>query len=80
MKKKISILGYGFIGKNILASYLTDAYEVSIFDRKACPDHLIGRVNWFQGTFNNTQLLAEAILEADVVYHLISSTVPADDI
>lgn len=80
MKKKIAILGFGFIGKNLFRSYSTEKYIISILDRKASPIELLGKVNWFQGVFHNNKVVLDAIKDADVVYHLISSTVPADDI
>lgn len=78
MAPRIAILGAGFIGKTLLRSYVGTAHEVSVLDRKPCPAEFQHSTRWIQGAFENSEAVARAIARADTVFHLISSTVPAD--
>jgi UDP-glucose 4-epimerase len=78
--KRISILGVGFIGKNLLNSYLNNNYLIKVLDLSPCPEMLHNKVEWIQGSFGNSANLLSAIKGSDVVFHLISSTVPGDDV
>jgi len=77
---KVSILGVGFIGRQLLESYLNKGCEISILDHKSCPDKYKPFVNWEKADFTNLKTLRQVIKKSDVVYHLISSTVPADNV
>jgi UDP-glucose 4-epimerase len=64
---------------NLVEQLLTSGIDVSVLDHKPCPEALLGRVRWFQGDFTDVVLLREALVDADVAYHLVSTTVPGDD-
>jgi UDP-glucose 4-epimerase len=78
MAIRIAILGAGFIGKNLIRSYLGTAAQVSVLDHKPCPGEFRDLVQWHQGALENPDDVLRAIARADIVFHLISSTVPAD--
>ena len=83
MNKKIGnvlILGAGFIGKNLVRFFLNLNYQVKVLDNNPCPEEFSGRLIWEEGSFSNKILLQSLLTgEVDVVYHLISSTVPGSD-
>lgn len=70
--------GNGFIGSHLVDQLLVGGHRVRVFDRG--PERLrdpLPSVEYFSGEFNDLTLLAEALNHVDVVYHLISTTVPA---
>ena len=75
---RISILGVGFIGRNLLNSYVGSGHDIRVLDRKSCPDEFCKNVHWTQGSLEESNKVRHAIKGADVVFHLISSTVPGD--
>lgn len=77
--RRAAVCGAGFIGMSLVDQLLANGVEVSVLDHKACPPALHGRVRWHQGDFKDEALLRRALVDADVAYHLVSSTVPGDD-
>lgn len=78
---KIVILGGGgFIGSHLASALHSQANSVRIFDkseRTACAHKLrTDDIEWCQGDFQDTGDLTCALKGADVVYHLISTTLP----
>lgn len=74
---RILILGgNGFIGRK-LTEHLLVSNEIIVFD-KYIPKSTqrIPNVKYISGDFQNFNLLQEAINNVDVIYHLISATVP----
>ncbi|MBF0557326.1 MAG: NAD-dependent epimerase/dehydratase family protein [Nitrospirae bacterium] len=78
MVKKIAILGAGFIGKNLLNSYAGSGHLLHVLDRNSPYDKLPDGIEWIEGSFGEPDAVRHAITGADVVFHLISSTVPGD--
>lgn len=76
-KQNILIIGgNGFIGSHLVES-LKNEHHVSVFDRSQNP--FVGElqeVEYIYGNFNDTALLSKALDNTDVVYHLLSTTVP----
>ena len=69
--------GNGFIGSHLVDELLTSGYSVRVFDRfpeKFRPP-LMG-VDYRMGQFGDAFSMAEALQGVDIVYHLISTTVP----
>lgn len=70
--------GNGFIGSHVVDRLLAEGHSVRVFDRtpekfrKPLPD-----VDYRLATFDDVASLAEALEGIDVVYHLISTTVPS---
>lgn len=77
--RRAAICGAGFIGRRLVEQLLADGLDVSVLDHNACPLELAQRVLWCQGDFTDEETLREALADADVAYHLVSSTVPGDD-
>lgn len=70
--------GNGFIGSHLVDQLLESGSRVRVFDRG--PESFrspLPSVDYFTGDFNDVAKLAEALINVDVVYHLISTTVPS---
>ena len=75
---KILVLGgNGFIGSHLVDKLMKEGHAISVFDRrqelfrKPFPN-----VTYFNGDFGNRGLLFEALENIDIVFHLISTTLP----
>lgn len=71
-------MGAGFIGRHLANWSLRQGVELRVLDHKECPQELLGKVVWIKGDLNDDQAVREVLKGAEVVYHLISSTVPGD--
>jgi UDP-glucose 4-epimerase len=69
--------GNGFIGSHLVDKLLQEGHRVRVFDKyeERFRKPLAG-VDYRLGDFGNRGLLAEALEGVDVVYHLISTTLP----
>lgn len=69
--------GNGFIGSHLVDKLLADGYKVCVFDRQLelyrAP---LPSVDYHIGDFGNRTILANALKNTDIVFHLISTTVP----
>lgn len=79
---RISVLGgCGFIGSSIVDRFLEMGHEVSVFDRPNTETKnllAVARdVRFVWGDFLNQEEVEAAIEGADVVFHLISTTLPS---
>lgn len=78
--KGLILGGGGFIGSHICDALVGEGWEVRVFERpfrrRDNVAHLIGRVSWFEGDFSNSSDIAAALDGIDVVFHLISTTIP----
>ena len=72
--------GGGFLGYHLSQALLTAGHRVRIFDRpnleRFSLSHDSGNVEWTEGDFVNQEDLEAAIAGCDVVYHLVSTTLP----
>jgi len=77
MTSSLVLGGAGFIGSHLAEALARDGQRVRIFDRPHV-DRLpqLQRFELFTGDFLNPQALAPAIAGAEVVFHLISTTLP----
>ena len=78
---RIAFLGAGFIGLPLILECLKKNYYITVLDRN--PNKIMGHekhLNWCVGEFHDEGKVAEVVREADVVFHLISSTVPGDNV
>jgi len=70
--------GNGFLGRHLCQTLLKSGYEVRVFDRPV--RDIISRpamqVEWYEGDFVNEEDVCEAMDGCEVVFHLISTTLP----
>jgi UDP-glucose 4-epimerase len=82
MKSNVSnlrclVLGAGgFLGKNLCLSLAKAGAQVVGFDRLDCPRELQGVVTWKRGEFANVADFSSELEVAQVIIHLVSTTVP----
>jgi UDP-glucose 4-epimerase len=74
----IVVVGAGFIGKHLIQALIGLGCEVRVLDRNKCPPALSSNLVWINGDYRDQGALCRALENADVVYHLVSSTVPGD--
>ncbi|MGN6368153.1 MAG: NAD-dependent epimerase/dehydratase family protein [Phycisphaerae bacterium] len=80
-KMKCLILGgAGFLGSHIADELVAKGHSIRLFDRfeavKTNIQHLLPQHELLQGDFGNHALINDATRNIDVVYHLISTTLP----
>jgi UDP-glucose 4-epimerase len=69
--------GNGFIGSHLLDKLLYEGHSVRIFDKYEelyRPSNV--KVDYHYGDFGNRGLLADALTDIDIVFHLINTTLP----
>jgi UDP-glucose 4-epimerase len=76
--KRVLVLGSnGFIGRNLLAALSGDRdVAVTGFGRKT-PPNLNGNLQFVQGSIENPTSIEDAVQDQDIIYHLISQTIPS---
>lgn len=74
--------GGGFLGSHLCDALLREGHSVRIFDRPNLyrfrefgPDE---QIKWVEGDLSNPEHLSPALDGCDVVYHLVSTTIPKD--
>ncbi len=69
--------GNGFIGSHLVDRLLTDGHAVRVFDKyEERYRASLSQVDYRFGDFGNRGLLAEALQGIDIVFHLISTSLP----
>lgn len=72
--------GGGFLGSHLSEELLARGYSVRIFDRpnlyRFKSFERGEAVEWFEGDFVNCEHVAQAVMGCDVIYHLVSTTLP----
>jgi UDP-glucose 4-epimerase len=69
--------GGGFMGTNLCRRLLASGHHVRGFDRHCrFPDDLRG-IEWHHGDFTDPVMVATAIRDIDIVFHLVHSAVPS---
>lgn len=72
--------GGGFLGSHLCEALLAQGYAVRIFDRpnllRFKPFHYTDALEWVEGDFVNREHVAQAVSGCDVIFHLISTTLP----
>jgi UDP-glucose 4-epimerase len=72
--------GSGFIGRHLCRALVASGATVRSFGRPIesdGPDDLLGEIESVSGLFDDTQLIRNCLREVDVIFHLISTTLPA---
>jgi UDP-glucose 4-epimerase len=70
--------GSGFIGSHVVDALLAQGHAVRVFDRAVERYRpMPAGVEFVQGSLSDTSMIAEALAGVDMVFHLVSTTVPA---
>jgi len=73
--------GGGFIGSHLCDELIKNGYEVKVFDKINFSykniEHNIDKIKIIEGDFNNEIDINNSLKNVDVIYHLVSSTLPA---
>lgn len=73
--------GSGFIGSHLVDRLLLGGYAVRIYDRTSVSGYYLhryrGPVEYTYGDVCDTRSIRKALTDVDIVYHLISTTVPS---
>lgn len=82
MKQRCIIYGGGgFIGSHLCDELLKAGYDVTVFDKlnfsKINIQHILNDIRVIEGDFNNEADIIHSLKDADYVFHLVSSTLPA---
>lgn len=69
--------GNGFLGSDLCTVLLAQGYDVRVFERPLPKGAIAPKgVEWYEGDFTNEHDVEEAIQDCDVIFHLISTTLP----
>lgn len=72
--------GGGFLGSNLCDQLLQLGYEVRVFERQHLKKyrkfHSNEKIEWLEGDFINSDDLKHAVEGCEIIYHLISTTLP----
>src|SRR5919108_253133 len=66
--------GGGFLGSHLCRALGEEKHSVRVFERYAAPP--ANSLEWVQGDFAQAQQVSAALAGCEVVYHLISTTIP----
>ncbi|MGQ7848776.1 NAD-dependent epimerase/dehydratase family protein [Granulosicoccus sp. 3-233] len=71
--------GNGFIGSHVVDRLVSEGHSVRVYDRSSVEGTEFGhsKVSYCQGNFDDHERLNEALDSVDVVFHLISTSVPS---
>jgi len=81
MKRVLVTGGAGFIGAHLVDSLIEQGYQIRVLDR--IPVDLrptwqaSANIEYMMGDFSDHSLIDEALKDIDIVYHLVSTTIPA---
>ncbi len=78
---KISLIGgCGFIGKNFCEALVARGHAVRVFDRPGANRKFLSKImhhiEWIDGDFAHPNEVGEALRDCEVVFHLVSTTLP----
>lgn len=71
--------GGGFIGSHVVDALVDAGTRVRVFERPRIPPHRAfgpDAVEWFEGDFQNSERVREAVRGMDAIVHLVSTTLP----
>lgn len=72
--------GNGFIGANLCEVLFAKGHNVRVFDRPrkshVCSKDVVDQIEWFEGDFLNPLDVRNALQNCDLVFHLVSTTIP----
>jgi UDP-glucose 4-epimerase len=68
--------GGGFIGTNLCAELVRLGAKVRGYGHKSVYAHLVPDMFWYPAEFNDRTALARAVEGADIIFHLLSGSIP----
>lgn len=71
--------GGGFIGSHLCDALIAAGHEVAVFEKAGCNKASLpspNKLRWIEGDFINPEHLKTAVQSIDIVFHLISTTLP----
>jgi len=70
--------GNGFMGRHLCKRLIGEGYQVRSFDLPVRPEERMVHpgVEWYEGDLSNEHDLAGALDGCDIIFHLISTTIP----
>jgi UDP-glucose 4-epimerase len=81
MKRVLVTGGAGFIGTHLVDSLIDKGYRVRVLDRIPVDLHTAWEnsehIEYLMGDFSDHSMIDEAMKDVDIVYHLVSTTIPA---
>lgn len=81
--KHVLVLGgAGFLGRHLCKKLVDTGYKVSCIDLqipepKGIIHSVFDKIEWYKGSLSDRKLVTKALTGVDVVFHLVSSTIPA---
>ena len=79
MKNVLILGGQGFIGCNLTEKLLKENFKIKIFEKYINENKKIEGCEYIQGDFQDIEKYPEIFEDVDIVYHLISTTIPNKD-
>ncbi len=75
--KSLVVGGNGFIGMHLVGRLIENGHEVRLYDRSPNRFRVVPRkAEYIEGELGNHGLIREAVEGMEVVYHLVSTTIP----
>jgi UDP-glucose 4-epimerase len=74
----VGIVGCGFIGKNLARFLIAKGAKLRVLDRNPCPLEFEGFCDWTCSNFFDENILETFSNGVDILYHMLSTTVPGD--
>lgn len=72
--------GAGFIGSHLCDALLSAGHAVRLFDRSGIPPYRVfsgqEQIEWMQGDFTSAAEIEQAVTGCQIVFHLVSTTLP----
>jgi len=72
--------GGGFVGAHLCEALVAGGHAVTVFERprvqRVLPPEIDSRLTWVEGDFTNSRDLEAVVADSEVIFHLVSTTLP----
>jgi UDP-glucose 4-epimerase len=72
----VGVLGYGFLGRSLVNALQLRKFNIRVLDHKERPSDVSDQVQWCKATFLDYEAVNFFLEGVDLVYHLVSTSVP----